>query len=137
MYDYTDDNLTISNSCYSCMLLDAICQECEDSKDAKLTDRAWEIVDEGNLQYRLTLSYNQAMPSGHDWTERDGEFKPPIVQLVDGMNEELAMHLGSLWELDDSRQRQREVECQWCHILTPKVFNDCQSCYGALEHNVR
>jgi hypothetical protein len=75
MYDYTQDNLTISNNCYACMLLDSICQECEDSKDAKLTNRAWEVVDEGNLQYRLTLSYNQAMPSGHDWTELDGEFK--------------------------------------------------------------
>jgi len=85
----------------------------------------------------MTLSYNQAMPSGHDWTERDGEFKEPVVQLVDGMNEELAMHLGPLWELDDMRQRQREVECQWCHILTPKIFNDCQACDGALEHNVR
>jgi hypothetical protein len=137
MYDYTQDNLTISNNCYACMLLDSVCQECEDSKDAKLTNRAWEIVDEGNLQYRLTLSFNQDMPSGHDWTDREGEFKPPTVQLVDGMNEELAMHLGSLWELDDTHQRQREVECQWCHILTPKIFNDCQSCDGALEHNVR
>lgn len=136
MYDYAQDNLSIMNSCHACMLLDSVCQECEDNKDAKLTDRAWEIVDEGNLQYVFTLSYNQTMPSGHDWTERDGEFKPPVVQLVDGMDEELAMHLGSLWELSDNRQRQREIECKWCHILTPKIFNDCQSCDGALEHNV-
>ena len=137
MYDYTEDNLTISNSCYSCMLLDAICQECEDSKDAKLTNRAWELVDEGNLQYRLTLSFNQVMPSGHDWTDREGEFKPPIVQLVDGMNEELAMHLGSLWELDDTRQRAREVQCNWCNLLVPKQTIDCSACDMPLESNVR
>lgn len=136
MYDYTQDNLSISNNCHACMLLDTKCQDCTDSQDSKLTDRAWEIVDEGNLQYKFTLTYNEKEPSNHDWTERDGEFKPPIVQLVDGMSEELAMGLGELWELDDMNQRAREVECKWCHIMTPKVFNDCQDCDKPLENNV-
>ena len=47
------------------------------------------------------------------------------------------MHLGSLWELDDMRQRAREIECRWCHLLTPKQFNDCQDCDKPLELNVR
>lgn len=59
------------------------------------------------------------------------EFLPPIAQLQDGGVYE------ELWELDDMRQRAREVECNWCHILTPKAFNDCQSCDKPLEHNVR
>ena len=59
------------------------------------------------------------------------EFLPPIAQLMDGGEYE------ELWELQDTRQRAREVECQWCHILTPKVFNDCQSCDLPLESNVR
>lgn len=59
------------------------------------------------------------------------EFLPPIAQLMDGGEYE------ELWELQDTRQRNREVECQWCHILTPKVFNDCQSCDLPLESNVR
>ena len=149
MYDYTQDNLTISNSCYNCMLMDAVCQECEDSKDAKLTDMAWELVDDGNLQYKFTLSYNVAQPSGHDWVspttalvkpavmpdgtlkyERE-EYIPPIVNLQDGGVYE------ELWELDDERQRAREVECKWCHILTPKMYNDCQDCDKPLELNVR
>jgi len=148
MYDYTQDNLTISNNCYNCMLIDAVCQECQDTKDARLTVLAWELVDEGNLQYKLTLSYNVKEPSGHDWVsptvalvkpaimpdgtlkyERE-EYIPPIVNLMDGGVYD------NLWELDDHIQRAREVECKWCHILTPKVFNDCQSCDGALEHNV-
>ena len=149
MYDYTQDNLTISNSCYNCMLMDAVCQECEDSKDAKLTDMAWELVDDGNLQYKFTLSYNVAQPSGHDWISSttalvkpavmpDGtlkyereEYMPPIVNLQDGGVYE------ELWELDDERQRAREVECKWCHILTPKMYNDCQDCDKPLELNVR
>ena len=149
MYDYTQDNLTISNSCYNCMLMDTLCQECEDSKNAKLTDMAWELVDDGNLQYKFTLSYNVAQPSGHDWVspttalvkpavmpdgtlkyERE-EYIPPIVNLQDGGVYE------ELWELDDERQRAREIECKWCHILTLKMYNDCQECDKPLELNVR
>jgi hypothetical protein len=59
------------------------------------------------------------------------EFLPPIAQLIDGGVYE------EYWELDDQRQRAREVECQWCHILTPKQFNDCQDCDKPLELNVR
>lgn len=59
------------------------------------------------------------------------EFLPPIAQLIDGgVHEEL-------WELDDMRQRARETECQWCHLLTPRQFNDCQACDKPLELNVR
>jgi len=58
------------------------------------------------------------------------EFTPPIAQLMDGgVHEEL-------WELEDYTQLQREKECQWCHILTPKIFNDCQSCDKPLENNL-
>jgi hypothetical protein len=59
------------------------------------------------------------------------EFLPPIAQLMDGGEYE------ELWELQDTRQRSREVECQWCHLLTPKQFNDCQDCDKPLELNVR
>lgn len=59
------------------------------------------------------------------------EFLPPIAQLMDGGVYE------EYWELDDQRQRAREIECQWCHILTPKAFNDCQDCDKPLELNVR
>jgi hypothetical protein len=128
--------ISITNQCYDCMQLDYKCVNCEETQEARDAQIAHEIVDEGNLQYtRQWMTVTE--PSNHDWTERDGEFKPPIVQLVDGMTEELSMHLGSLWELEDEVQRAREVECKWCHILTPKVFNDCQSCDGALEHNVQ
>ena len=63
-------------------------------------------------------------------TERS-EFLPPTYNISDGGEFE------ELWELDDMRQRARETECQWCHLLTPKAFNDCQSCDKPLELNVR
>jgi len=59
------------------------------------------------------------------------EFLPPIAQLMDGGVYE------EYWELDDQRQRAREVQCHWCNLLTPKAFNDCQACDRPLELNVR
>ena len=71
-----------------------------------------------------------------EWIDEDEpqtrhEFLPPIAQLIDGGVYE------ELWELEDQRQRAREVECKWCHILTLKIYNDCQTCDKPLEHNVR
>jgi hypothetical protein len=59
------------------------------------------------------------------------EFLPPIAQLMDGGVYE------EYWELEDQRQRAREVKCHWCNMLTPKAFNDCQDCDKPLELNVR
>jgi hypothetical protein len=73
----------------------------------------------------LTVEFEEAEPDIRH------EFLPPIAQLIDGGEFE------ELWELDDMIQRARETECQWCHLLTPKVFNDCQSCDKPLELNVR
>jgi len=59
------------------------------------------------------------------------EFLPPIVQLNDGGVYE------EYWELQDMRQRAREIKCPWCNILTPRQFNDCQDCDKPLELNLR
>jgi hypothetical protein len=59
------------------------------------------------------------------------EFLPPIVQLNDGGVYE------EYWELQDMRQRAREIQCPWCNLLTPRQFNDCQDCDKPLELNIR
>jgi len=59
------------------------------------------------------------------------EFIPPTVQLNDGGVYE------EYWELQDMRQRAREIQCPWCNILTPRQFNDCQDCDKPLELNLR
>ena len=106
-------------------------QEAELSQEYRDASIAHEIVDERNEIYPRQWMINRTMPSGHDWTERDGDFLPPIHLITDGGE------LDTLWELDDEVQAKRETECNWCHILTPKQFNDCQSCDRPLESNVR
>ena len=139
MLDNQEQGMTISNQCYECMVIERDklegyaggnnCQSCQEDKEAKGAQVAYELVDEGNLQYKH-IWINITEPSGHDWTEREGEYRLPIVFLQDGgIHEEY-------WELDDYAQRQRETVCQWCNILTPKLFNDCQSCDKPLENNL-
>lgn len=141
--------MSITNQCYDCMQMDSICDNCQDLADARLAERAHELVDEGNLQYKHQWFINHEPPSGHDWIgsnvrlvrpahlpdgtmiDERNEFLPPIALISDGGVYE------ELWELDDQRQRARETECQWCHLLTPKAFNDCQACDKPLELNVR
>jgi hypothetical protein len=128
---YTEGNsLTVTNVCPECIAQEQLCTDCVDESDARLTDKAYELVDEGNMQYKRHW-FRNTEPSGHDWTDREGEYKLPIVFLQDGGVYE------ELWELEDMTQRARETECQWCHILTPKMYNDCQSCDKPLEGNVR
>lgn len=112
------------------MQLDTLCVDCQDLADARAADIAHSMVDEGNLQYKHQWMI-VTEPSGHDWTDRDDEFKMPIVMLQDGGV------LDTTWELDDYMQSQREVQCPWCNLLTPKAFNDCQDCDKPLEQNVR
>ena len=120
-----------TTQCYDCMMLDTVCLNCEENKEARDSAVAHQLVDEGNMQYKRQWLRPVEDISGHEWTERDGEYKLPIVMLQDGGEYE------ELWELNDMRQRSREIECPWCHILTPKVFNDCQDCDKPLERNVR
>jgi len=86
-----------------------------------------EIWDENCHLVELSVRF---VDPTNEYDERN-EFLPPIVQLIDGGE------LDNLWELQDETQRNREQVCQWCHLLTPKMFNDCQSCDKPLESNVR
>jgi hypothetical protein len=128
--DNVSNGISITNQCYDCMQLDTMCDNCQDLADARAAQVAHDMVDEGNLQYKKQWLL-VTEPSGHDWTERDGEFKLPVVFLQDGGE------LDNLWELQDYMQSQRERECPWCHLLTPKIYPDCQDCDKPLESNVR
>jgi len=125
-----EDSLTISNVCPECIAQEQLCTECVELADARLTDSVYESASEGNLMYKSQWLVDTE-PSGHDWTDREGEYKLPIVQLQDGGV------LDNIWELEDYTQSMREVICQTCNLATPKQFNQCQSCDTVLEHNVR
>lgn len=146
---YSEDSLTISNVCPECIAQEQLCTECVEEADARLTDKAYALVDEGNLQYKRHWFYNAEQPSGHDWIgsvvrvepyfvwatqtweDTRSEYMDPTVQLQDGGV------LDSIWELQDERQKAREVECHICHMMTLKMYPDCQSCDKPLEQNVR
>ena len=148
MTEYTNQGISVTTQCYDCMMLDTVCLNCEESKEARDSAVAHQLVDEGNMQYKRNWML-VTEPSGHDWVasttrvepyfvyatqtweDTREEYREPATNLQDGGIYE------ELWELDDMRQRSREVECPWCHLLTPKAFNDCQDCDKPLESNVR
>jgi hypothetical protein len=99
------------------------------TKEQTWTTKMTEIWDTDN-PFKLIQLAVEFIDKDDPWLIRK-EFTPPIAQLMDGGEHE------ELWELDDMRQRSRETQCPWCNILTPKVFNDCQSCDRTLENNVR
>ena len=130
MSERISNGISITTQCYDCLQADDLCLECTENREARDAQVAHELVDEGNLQYKHQWM-TTTEPSNHDWTEREGEYKLPVVFLQDGGVYE------ELWELDDTTQQAREVECQWCHLMTPKQFNDCQDCDRPLEGNLR
>ena len=127
---YTQDSLSNTNVCPEFIAQETLCVDCVELADARLTDKAYESASEGNLMYKSQWLVDTE-PSGHDWTDREGEYKLPIVQLQDGGV------LDNIWELEDYTQSMREVICQTCNLATPKQFNQCQCCDAVLEHNVR
>lgn len=128
--------ISTTTQCYNCLQIDDTCDTCMEEKEERDSTIAWEIIDDGNLQYKKVLSYLKKEPSNHDWTDRDGEFMEPIVKLQDGLDPDLAIGLNSVEMLEDYAQSKREQECHWCHLLTPKMYNDCQACDKPLEHNL-
>jgi len=147
--------ISVTNTCYDCALVSEYspelrCLTCDEDKESRDDAIAYELVDEGSMQYKHQWSRTDDQPSGHDWVasvtvqrvilDHDNkeidyvmrlEYTAPIVQLVDGGV------LDNLWELEDYTQYQRETQCQWCNLLTPKMFPDCQSCDKPLESNVK
>ena len=147
--------ISVTNTCYDCALVSEYspelrCLTCDEDKESRDDAIAYEIVDEGNMQYKHQWSRTDDQPSGHNWIasvtvrkeilDINGkridytlrmEYAEPVVQLQDGGVYE------ELWELEDYAQAQRERQCQWCNLLTPKMFNDCQSCDKPLENNIK
>ena len=130
---YSDDNLSITNSCYACLIAGEKCAECSDLTDAKLTNVAHDFVEENNDQYARPMSKPDAQPSGHDWTDRPDELKPSTVFIEDCMTENLALGLGDDLEYDKAK----ETACPWCRLIQLRNHNDCFDCSRPLEVNVR
>jgi hypothetical protein len=104
--------------CYQCQALTELCPECQEQKDNRDIHIAHQIVDEGNMRYKHIWSIQSEPASGHDWTDREGEFLPPIAMLED-----------RLFDLDSSITiTPAEVLCQDCHLVFNK-WSNCPNCH--------
>ena len=111
MYDYTQDNLSLANGCYTCMLAEQLCDACGEEQDARRTEMAHQIIENGGDFYyrkvgktKIAVANSGAVgeknamsvladaPSGHDWIgaqtrDNDGkireEFLEPVSLLSD------------------------------------------------------
>lgn len=111
--------ISVQTMCYQCQALTELCPDCQELRDSRDINIAHQIVDEGNLQYKFVWSIQSDDPSGHDWTDRDDEFLPPISQLAD-----------RLFDLETSlTTTTSEVVCQSCHLIYNKHQAECPICY--------
>ena len=69
--DYTQDGLSLANVCPQCIEQEQLCTDCVDQADARLTDKAYALVDEGNMQYRRNWSRADEQPSASDWVSSE------------------------------------------------------------------
>lgn len=132
------NGISIQTMCYGCQALTELCPDCQEQRDARDAEIAHQIVDESqDFYYRgygskkravssggaisegfRALSVIRDLPSGHDWTERDGEFLEPIALLED-----------RLFDLETSTTiTPAEVLCQDCHLVYNKWTN-CPNCH--------
>jgi len=115
--NYPSNGISITNMCYQCQALTELCPDCLELKDSRDIDIAHQIVDDGNLQYKFVWSIIRDLPSGHDWTERDGEFTESVAQLAD-----------RIYDLDTSLTiTPAETICETCHLVYNKATH-CPHC---------
>ena len=94
--EYIPNGISITNQCYNCMLIDDVCTDCQDSRDARDTNNAWQIVDEGNLQYPHPISIQSVEPSAHDWISPYTRVSEPTDDLPDGVIREEYLEMTTL-----------------------------------------
>lgn len=49
--------ISTTTQCYNCLQIDDTCDTCMEEKEERDSTIAWEIIDDGNLQYKKVLSY--------------------------------------------------------------------------------
>lgn len=129
-----------ANACSECVGLTELCPACQDLKDTHDTEMAHQIVDEsddyttmghgtkkypyrkiangGSVTERNPLSIIRDQPSGHDWTEREGELLEPITLIAD-----------RIFDLETSMTLEPyETKCEVCHYTCNKHAK-CPNCY--------
>lgn len=124
--------ISVTNGCYQCYMLDDACMDCEDTRTARDTNIAHDIVDEGSNQYKRPM-HRVDNPSGSDWVgsttriepyfnwltqeweDTREEFLPPITVITD-----------RLFELN-MEMPPNSMVCETCHYTCNK-HAACPNC---------
>ena len=136
--DEMSDSLGISVQamCYQCQALTELCPDCQEQRDTRDTVLAHQIVDEsedyiiigygvrkrtvangGAVSEYNPMSVIRDLPSGHDWTEREGELLEPISLIAD-----------RLYDLETSLTvTANETVCDSCHYVHNSAIK-CPNC---------
>lgn len=121
---YMQEQLTLIADCIACLKSDdPRCATCQEEHEDTLAIRAYELVDEGNMQYpRPWLQTTE--PTGHDWIgsvvrlpdgrERE-EFLEPIVKMEDRYFD------------TDLDIENKETVCASCHLVCWALL-PCPNC---------
>jgi hypothetical protein len=112
------NGISITNECINCIRLNEVCDECIEARETKDIIIAYKMRDEGRDTEALrTLTKIEDEPSNHDWTDREGEFLKPVVEMAD-----------RFFDLDDAIDLQiYEMVCFSCHYVCNK-HTVCPNC---------
>jgi hypothetical protein len=130
MYDYTQDNLSVTNACWTCQQADRICDACADERDARDTANAWEIVEDGNQVYRWKTHKIADEPSGHDWVSSHTRIRVTLEHEKPQIREESLEPM--TWLIDRIFEIDVEVPvgytiCTNCHYMCNSHVS-CPNC---------
>lgn len=112
---YVQEQLSVLNNCYSCMVSDQKCTDCQEDFDNQQTVRAHQLVDDGSItESSRPMSWLVDMPSGHDWIA-------PLVRLNDGsVRQEFVDPVVSMEDRTFNPELEvatRETICASCHLV--------------------
>ena len=112
------NGISITNECINCIRLNEVCGDCIETKETNDIIIAYKLRDEGrDTEVLPTLAKIQDEPSNHDWTDREGEFLPPVVEMAD-----------RFFDLDDAIELQTyEMICLACRYVCNK-HTVCPNC---------
>jgi hypothetical protein len=112
------NGISITNECIDCIRLNEVCSDCIEAKETNDIIIAYKMRDEGRDTEALpTLAKIQDEPSSHDWTDREGEFLPPVVEMAD-----------RFFDLNGAIELQTcEMICLACHYVCNK-HTVCPNC---------
>lgn len=148
----TSIGISVTNTCYQCQLLQDLCVECDETREARDTQIAHEIVDERNLIYPFIWRNSPNENSGHDGNSSAtiiGKAKP-IASLIETRHTndtEPGFDLKVQWIQPDSDYEFRNEFLEPTTSLVDRLFNleesitlakyesVCQDCHLVINSN--